>query len=614
MIFGLAPNDTSSAGVYWMIDINDGIGLTSNEIGHTYIVDFDFRIASSGKQITAAEILRMTFTKDKANITNGSGIFLHNQTHLYYGSEYYYIGHTAGILVSTETWYDIRYEYTITSESASQLSVYLNGEMAYTVALNTVVAPEAFYMQMQRSAAKQEYAIDNLWYYDYNENEKLESGNGKYYTEYLNSKTDSTVLEFNDKSNITSGASYVTVADGILNSATTGTHHLYKITSNNVTTADDETFIIEMDFKANSSSATSAVRTNYIKVYSGSAYLGAISIFENGKSFMVGGSSKPALELNEWYNIRIEITDDVGVYYVNDIYVGDFGFQDGKSTAGYTGEIVVQIENLEGSNGFSYSIDNLVFDNIDTAPKLTYYEQYKAGMLDGAVVYDFDDIKTIAKGEGEILEGTTQNTLNVGPGNKTAYVNITDGALNFGYDGTTVTGNDNTNYAVRLNAGLSAAVGQTYIIEYDFTFGGSKWNTSAATHLLLVVNAYTKPGSSGAMSVMAGMQGNRVNSDGNGVGEALTLGDPTYIYQKFVKDQTYKIRIEITVTGEKTATVDYYIDDVAVFSDQQKNISSVTDGRNFLSLYALSFQIYARATADYTIDNVVFAVIGEAAE
>lgn len=588
--FGIVANASNNP--YWMFDINDGIGLTANEVGHTYIVDYDFKIVSSGKQTSGAEILRMTLTKDKSNITNGTGIFLHDYTHLYYGSDYYRIGHKADIWIATETWYDIRYEYTITSESTSQLTVYVNGEQEYTVALNIVLAPEAFYFQMQKCASKQEYVIDNLWYYDYNEAEVLAAGQGKYYKEATASnKTGATVIPFDNKNNITSGSSNVTLVDGAISSKTNGTWHDYKITSNNVTTADGETFIVEFDYMVESTNATSNNTYSYIKVNSGSAYLGALSMVECANGFKVGSTSSPTLSLGEWYNIRIEITDDVGAYYVNNVKIADFTFQGGQSATGYANNINVAIENRQTSTGCVYYIDNLVIDNIDT-DNYDYYDKYQAGMLTNAELVDMTGKTSV----GQVLTnpGSHLQTQNSRPTEGShSYALIEDGVLSFG----------TREWYSQINMEkpqTDLAVGTKYVVEFDYRFNyrgefttGTSYGSMLSRLSLLTsakenvayVDVYYNSSSAEKCQLCFANDGNTFKS--------LNAGE------------WHRICMELEVT-ETGTTVTYKLDGSVV--------TTKTTSTSAASILGLQGIVYGTAAQDHSFDNFVFAVIPPVAE
>lgn len=589
LTFGVVANATTAP--YWMFDINDGIGLTANEVGHTYIVDYDFKIISSGKQTSENEILRMTFTKDKSNITNGSGIFLHDQTHLYYGSDYYRIGHKADIWISTETWYDIRYEYTITSESTSQLTVYVNGEQEYTVALNTVLAPEAFYFQMQQCASKQEYVIDNLWYYDYNEAESLIAGQGKYYSESIASnKTGATVFDFEDKSvvtpNVSSGGSVFTVSNGVASCVTNETYSYFVIDSNNVTTADNEKFIVEFDYMVKASGVTSDIRAQYIKLYSGSSYLGAISIYASKNGFKVGSTSNPTLPLNEWYNIRIEITDDVGKYYVNNIELGDFSFQTGKSTTGYSNKIRVWYENCNSTSGYSYVIDNLVFDNVDTN-NFDYYDKYQAGVLTNAELVDMTGKTSV----GQVLTnpGSNLQTQNSRPTTgSNSYALIEDGVLSFG----------TLEWYSLINMEkpqTDLTVGTKYVVEFDYRFNHRGEFTTG-----------TKYGSMlGRLALLNSGKGNVAYVDvyynsSSAEKYQLCFANDGNTFKYLNAGEWHRICMELEVT-ETGTTVTYKLDGSVVTTKMTSESAA--------SMLGLQGIVYGTAAQEHSFDNFVFAVI-----
>lgn len=596
MTFGLAANDTSAHGTYWMIDINDGQGLTSNEIGHTYIVDFDFQILSSGKQTSANEILRMTLTNNKGSITEGDKIFLHGLTHLYNrDANKSYIGSKAGVDLSHGQWYDVRYEYTIISETTSKLTLYVDGEEVYVANLDTVIAPEAFYMQMQRSATKQEYAIDNLWYYDYT---TFSVGQGKYYKETLASnKTGATVITFDNKNNITYGANNVTLVDGAASSQTTGTWHDYKITANNVTTADGEKFIIEFDYMVKSTNTTADNIYGYIKIKSGESYLGALSMVECANGFKVGASC-PLLSLNEWYNIRIEITDDAGAYYVNDIKISDFSFQGGQSATGYANNINIVVENRNTSTGCVYLIDNLVIDNADTN-NFDYYDKYQAGQLsENTVVADFNDTEA---GVEDYLFAPNEvfTDVNKRPGDSDTdrkYTLIEDGAWVIGTQGISSATEKKEAYD-RIELGFTDIdVGSKIVVEYDYKFVKIGDRVTSDGRSLSVGFGKTDKTEAKRTHEMWTNYKSYINPDNNSNGNGVFY---------FTAGEWNKLRIEV-VTGESSYTVTYFVNGTQKYTETFN--SSLTSVESFV------FYLGNYAYQEHAIDNFVATIIAPAAE
>lgn len=597
MTFGLAANDTSAHGTYWMIDINDGQGLTSNEIGHTYIVDFDFQILSSGKQTSANEILRMTLTNNKGSITEGDKIFLHGLTHLYNrDANKSYIGSKAGVDLSHGQWYDVRYEYTIITETTSKLTLYVDGEEVYVANLDTVIAPEAFYMQMQRSATKQEYAIDNLWYYDYNEETTFSVGQGKYYKETLASnKTGATVFDFENKSdvtpNISYGANVFTIENGVASCVTTGTYNYFRIDSNNVTTKDNEKFIVEFDYMVKASGVTSDTRAQYVKLYSGSSYLGGISIYGSKNGFKVGSTSNPTLPFNEWYSIRIEITDDVGEYYVNNIKLGDFGFQDGKSDAGYAGKIRVWYENCNTTSGYSYVIDNLVIDNADTN-NYDYYDKYQAGMLQNATLIDFNDVTSVR----DVFSTQYISTSNSRPNknDNESYALVENGALVFGTEESWT----------EINIPASAsniAVGSKIIFEYDYKFvqhgAYIEGNTTGKGNLVAQNALYDESGKT--------LMFWQLYKSADGTSATLNPGNGS-VTKTLNAGTVYKLLVEIEIT-ETGFNANYYLDGAL--------LRTVTSTNQVSTVSKYNMPLFATVKGqEHVYDNFVFAVIPPAAE
>ncbi len=337
----------------------------------------------------------------------------------------------------------------------------------------------------------------------------------------------------------------------------------------------------------------------------------------DGTSVKLKSSTGPELVKNTWYNFCVTVTrTETGadvVYYLN-------GEQFATSTFSGDASVlrgVYWTSRTDGAKYQSFLFDNIVFANtadiLGDGEKIytSYIDRYNDGILnaDKTLFFGFGEETVLEKGEDKLFASSTNasfatpNSSYTGP-----FLNVKNNALNFGYQGDdTVTGDDTTNYGVDINVGVSAAVGQTYIAEFDFTFNSSAWNTASEQHLILAMRMYTTADGSNTRSTMAGMNGNRTNPNGDGIGDSLTLAEPLKapIAGFFTKGETYKIRMEITITSATTATVNYYVDNNLVFADQAKTFE---EGR-FDTLDMFRITIYKRSEASYTIDNLLFTVI-----
>lgn len=591
----------------WKIDLNDGTNIAP-AVGVKYIIDFDFQIVnatSSTNDYQRLAYLGVNSTTGPWWVTPDQGGNAKN----FISADLFIKGvdnsvcfdNNGNLYVTKDEWHDVRYEYVIVSENLANIRIYVDGVLLATKTTTTIAKAETFFLEMRNIATSQEYYFDNLWCYSYIES--LASGQGKYYNETLKfSKTGATVFDFENKGDVTPNISYgadvFTIENGVASCVTTGTYNYFRIDSNNVTTKDNEKFIVEFDYMVKASGVTSDTRAQYIKLYSGSSYLGAISIYGSKNGFKVGSTSNPMLSFNEWYSIRIEITDDVGEYYVNNIKLGNFGFQDGKSDAGYAGKIGVWYENCNTTSGYSYVIDNLVVDNADTN-NFDYYDKYQAGQLsENTVVADFNG--TGAGVEDYLFAPNEVFTdVNKRPGDSDTdrkYTLIEDGAWVIGTQGISSATEKKEAYD-RIELGFTdIAVGSKIVVEYDYKFvkigdrvtndgrslsvGFGKTDKTAAqrTHEMWTnYKLYINPDN---------------NSNGNGV-----------FY--FTAGEWNKLRIEV-VTGESSYTVTYFVNGTQKYTETFN--SSLTSVESFV------FYLGNYAYQEHAIDNFVATVIAPASE
>ena len=546
----ITGNKANTDTTYWWIDANDGVNEA--EIGRTYVVDFDFKMIKTGQKLkTDAEQLRLNLAYLTDDIRNGTGNLLVRNPCVYptsSGEESYYIDATAGVPVALNEWYDIRLEYEITGESAAMLTVFINGIEEYSVSTTKAYAPEAFYFWMVMCDSDQEYAFDNFYYYNYLEGETgVRRGQGKYYNESLNNRTGATVYDFSDTSvtsnianlnggvvnNYTAGKTNITVADGIFSTSVENTAwNCYAINNTAVTTAAGETAIIEFDYMFKAPGATTGSQ-GYIKIYTGSTAIGYVgwSAYDDYATI----SSSKQLKKDVWYNIRIEITDTAGVLYVDNALVGNVSmYSSAVSSTGYSAGFKLYLEHKATATGYSYCIDNLVFDNINTAPDPTYWEQYEAGTLtEGKYkAYDFETLPELIDNGFASKTDTTAET----------YIVAENGVLTWGQ-------NAAVDKHSRIVVGLEGAgVGDKWVVEFDYKFGGMEPITTYGTNNWYGnLNVYHGNGSSIAAVYFAARGASVTDSTNalfNNAAPAVALS----------QDVWYKIRIEIEITEYGTDT------------------------------------------------------------
>ncbi len=564
-------------------------------------------------------------------------------------------------------WYNIRITYEIVSDgtgvggsdkrNAGKMYIYVNDELIVNeVHGQAATTPnnlfKSFFFQFNGTDVK--YALDNLYMGIINVTG--DRGTGVYYNK-ADTLVNATIYDFTDdktieagdevienknftlgyhnpvtSTNNTAGSNLVITNSGELKVGAEGSDgwSTTVINAKNIAVAEQETFVFETDFVWLGSDAQGAYISYFYLKNSAGANVATFSINAYGDkdgTQVQMRSNKAVFDENEWHNIRIEVENLGGglanIKYYLDNAAEPFDTELNKSVdVSAIKGLYVEVNPTRTPNQM-YLFDNIVFANTKEkdAGVITYdsyYEAYQGGAVEyngnrfsSAFVQNFDEIEEIEKGAGKLLAASSTADLNVKnpaetPSATTPFVNVTDGALNFGYDGPCGA----TSYNVDINIGQTAAVGQTYIIEYDFTFNGSVWDSKQA-HLMLAAHIFTNQTTNG-YGTMATWQGNRVNSDGNGTGTALTLAAPEYVTGRFTAGTTYKIRIEIAVTGEQTCTVNYYIDDIAVGTAQNKTNTTDTDTRNYLTVGVLRFQIYNVAQAEYTIDNLIVATVDPA--
>ncbi len=655
-------NNDGEVGTKYVLEMdfkyNGGTGRTSDQrIAYSFGMNSLAQPASSGTSFAAYTLY--DDGNNNLNFGSASSPAFQLKSGIWYNVRFEYVVTANGYKVNGSTVW------------AGTLNAYVDGDLVATKACSSTtsdinMAFESFYFE--HNGVSSEYVMDNI--YMGIVNDSVNKGTGVYYNKYLNGElADPTIYDFSDDTSLGWGDEFVnystagygnnftlnnkvtTDADGDGKVDSTGSY-IYDtryavatgsgamqvgsyawegkglLNANSIALEVGETAVIESDIQFLGSDAQSSYFM-YFQVWNGSyANLGTIYLRPGSPAdgtsynFYTNDNAHP-VQANEWHNMRIEITRTESgatlAYYLDDAQVA-------TSTTTTDASVIsglMMITRPSGATRLSFLYDNIVFANASKEPEAdavtydSYYEAYQAGATEhngntfssNVYVQNFDDITTVAKGTGELLASTTTASLNTSnpsetPSSATPYVNVSGGALNFGYDGPYGT----TNYGVDINIGQTAAVGQTYVIEYDFTFNGSVWNTSGSSHLILSASAYTNATTSG-MGTMANWQGNRVNSDSNGTGESLTLAVPAYVSEQFTAGTTYKIRIEIEVTGEQTCTVNYYIDGVSICDAQSKTNTTDTDTRNYLTLNILRFQVYNVAVSDYTIDNLIVAVV-----
>jgi hypothetical protein len=305
---------------------------------------------------------------------------------------------------------------------------------------------------------------------------------------------------------------------------------------------------------------------------------------ECANGFKVGSS--PTLSLGEWHNIRIEITDDVGAYYVNNVKIADFTFQGGQSATGYANNILISIENRSQSTGAVYYIDNLVFDNIDT-DNYDYYDKYQSGMLTNAEVVDMTGKTSV----GQVLTnpGSNLQTQNSRPTTgSNSYALIEDGVLSFG----------TLEWYSQINMEkpqTDLTVGTKYVVEFDYRFNhrgefttGTKYGSMLGRLALLnsgkanvaYVDVYYNSSSAEKYQLCFANDGNTF--------KYLNAGE------------WHKICIELEVT-ESGTTVTYKLDGSVV--------TTKTTSESAASMLGFQGTIFGTAPMEHSFDNFVFAVI-----
>ncbi len=654
-------NGASEDGTWGAFTIK-GTSNTGNdgELGTKYIFETDFKFVGGSGREEDARISYSFGLNSKAAADSSSTSFADFE--LYDGGNGTLLfGADSEIALRAGQWYNILFEYEITANGFKingstsydgKLNVYVNGELAVSKTVESSVVDvnklfESFYFE--HNGTDTEFIFDNM-YMGVIPNAGTR-GTGVYYTQYLNGKlSEATVWDFDKGATITTGENGVMLDNNgdyqfnnyIPYANRTQDPHYYDrhvlvtgagsmkigsetqwanttINAKNIALEVGETGIFETDFLFSGSDAQVGYLAEFYVWNSSNTSIATMSVYPgskaDGTSVKLKSSSGPELQKNTWYNILVTITRTEDgcnvVYYLDGV---EFAREEGKTSDASVIRGAYWTSRVSGAMYQSFLFDNILFANTSNiladGEKVynSYLDRYNDGLLDAdnTVFYGFGEGTTLAKGEGEILASTTTATLTSPTGSYDGpYVYINNEALNLGITGTTVTGEDSTNYGVDINAGVSATIGQTYIAEFDFTFNSSAWNTDSSQHLILAMRMYTVADSSGNMATMAGVNGNRTNPNGDGIGDSITVADPTYISSYFAKGATYKIRIEISITSATTATVNYYVDNNLLFAGQAKTF---TEGR-FDTLNIFRITLYKRAEADYTIDNILFTVI-----
>ncbi len=654
--------DTAGAGGWgwWTLK---GVDNSENnaEIGTKYVLEMDFKYgggtgrSSDSRLSYSIGMNSLLQPKDSGTTFAGYKLFDGGNNVLNANSNSSPI-----FSIEADKWYNILFEYEIVSNGykvdnstvwTGTLNVYINGNLVDTRASKSQTPDinktfESFFFEHNGISTK--YIFDNI--YMGITTAAGEKGTGVYYNKAThNELVNPTVWDFDEDTALTDGSQVIkgtyTLNNRVTTAASSGDRYMLVtgakslaigaistwsegyINGNNVALAVGETGVFETDFLFAGSDAQTAYMAEFYVRNGGKSSLASMSIYPgsaaDGTSVKLKSTSGPELFKNTWYNIRVEITrTETGadvVYYLN-------GTQFAKDTTDKDASVIYGAywtSRVAGAMNQCFLFDNIVFANASKVndPSAVTYDNYYDAAANGATshngkyfvnthVVDFDAITSLTKGEAgtdNVLYKDTQATLNAAGDEKGPYVNVTNGALNFGYTDTIVNGDGaygQTNYCVDINGDIKATAGQTYIVEYDFTVNNATWDIDAQgkKHQIFNMNLYTS-----ASSTMFNIVGNRSGQDKDtGIIGALqpVVGSNQTQPTALTIGKTYKVRVEMTVEADGKSNVSYYIDDALIDA-----ATEVKTPNTLGELGRLRFQLHNLADQHYTIDNLVFAVV-----
>ncbi len=644
--------DSENAWGWWALK---GVDNTYNdgEVGTKYVLEMDFKYnggtgRSSDKRLSYSfgmNSLSSGLPSSNASATTFAGYTLYDDGNgnLNFGS-----ATAPAFQLNSDVWYNVRFEYTVdhvgykVSSSAvwqGTLNVYVDGNLVATKKTSSQTAGvnmafESFYFE--HNGSDSEYVMDNI--YMGIDNDSAAKGTGVYYKKYLDGEfAYPTVLDFTNDTSITSthvtsgalnfnnyvpypgtGEQYtdrhvVLTGAGAMKIGTDSQWADGTINGGNVALNVGDIGVFEMDFMWNGSKQPNAT-DNYPGDFklvnaSGSTIANlnlAVAAPSDGSAVKLGGS--PTFYKGEWHNILVTVertANGANVTY----YADGVQFKQETTTTDCSVLKGIAITVRPASPYMSYLVDNMVFVNTSKAAATSYYDAYEKGyteyngntfVADSTKAWSFDTDETLTKGSGILGNETTSNP-NGTSANTTnnSYVNVSGGSLNFGYAGTPTADQSKKQSDILLN--LSAAVGQTYVVEYDFTINSYAWNEAAQGKQHSVLNMGLISGTQTTTSV--GGNRYRPNSVYDGTVQKIVVNNAEQT-STFEVGKTYKIRVEIKVVNETTASVSYYIDNAVVLENVEKTTSA-----NYLNVSRMRLVNYCCTVADYSIDNLIATVV-----
>ncbi len=632
----ITTGTAASTGGGWKIDIGND-KFSNYGVGTKYIVDFDFQIAQLTFEKAADE--RIVFfglngsVEGYNNAAGNSGKnFTSSDIYAKAGESAICIGSaTSTAKLSVGEWYDVRIEYdiyklddvtTTTNEGRATVSIYIDGELAWTNIVSSVGTPESLYMEMRSVTGGQKYYIDNLYSnaFVYEDTK----GNGKYYNG-MASATSNVIYDFDDVESLDtvsnggivsytnkvtlndmSAANYLAADDGELVAGTNGTYNktwgIWRLKGPDNSENDAEVgtkYVLEMDFKYaqgtgrdGSADSNADGRLAYgFGICSSSSTSNRNSNLFNYEFYDANGamafSKTPEFTLTqgEWYNLLFEYE-----IVANGFSVSGSTAYHGKLNVYINGELAVSKTCSSSSansifdsiyfehNGTDakYMFDNVymgIIPNSGTKGQGVYYNKAQNGEITGATVYDFTDDTTIEVGDELKSTNYASTVLN----------NYTTGGVVVTNTGSMKIGDTSGWKWIVINANdINLEIGEQAVFETDFCFLGSDAQSDYIAEFDIRNGA-----------------GTDINDirlyNGSLTGSSCTFNKKSTLN----KNVWYNICIIVTRT-ETGATIDYYVDGTKCATDTTTKDASVIGGLYFV------VRTSGATNQSYLFDNIVF--------